>query len=218
MSSELQVNAQFGFADGFELDIALSAAGGTVTQLVGPSGSGKSTILSLIAGLLTPTTGEISLGDSVFFSSRRNVDIKPWRRNVGLLFQRDTLFPHLTVQRNLSFGAKKVATSPWQLEAICDAFQIQDLLHRKPSQLSGGQRDRVSLGRTLLSQPDVLLLDEPLNSVELDLRESIFEFVFQGAAEMGIPTLMVSHDSSLWSKIPGSVYRFGSDGLLKFSG
>jgi len=161
MSSELQVDVQFEFAEGFELDIAFSAAAGIVTQLVGPSGSGKSTILSLIGGLLKPKAGEITLGERVFYSSGRSIDVKPWQRSVGLLFQSDTLFPHMTVQRNLSFGAKKAPQSPWQLETICEEFQIQDLLHRKPAQLSGGQRDRVSLGRTLLSQPEILLLDDP---------------------------------------------------------
>jgi molybdate transport system ATP-binding protein len=161
-------------------------------------------VLLLTAGLLKPSAGEISIGDQVLFSSKDNIDKKPWSRRIGMKFQRDTLFPHMTIQKNLLFGRKpSKQKTPWSFEAIVDAFKIGDLLDRYPSQLSGGQRDRVSLGRTLYSRPTVLLLDEPLGSVEESLRNSIFDFVEQGVAQLEIPMLLVSHDESLLARSNG---------------
>ena len=217
MSDDLQVDIQFSYATGFDLDVNFVAARGVVTQLVGPSGSGKSTVLSLIAGLKKPDAGSVSIGDRVLFSADDSVDVKPWRRGVGLLFQTDTLFPHMTVKQNLFYGARRMARSPWSAEAVCRALQIEDLLSRKPQQLSGGQRDRVSLGRTLMSQPKLLLLDEPLNSVEPELRESIFDFVARGAAERALPMVLVSHDSGLRSQATGPVCHLDG-GMSKFAG
>ena len=218
MSQELQVDVKFSFPQGFDLDVDLSAPAGSVTQLVGPSGSGKSTLLSLIAGLKTPRVGSISIGDQTLFSSEQSIAVPPWRRRVGLLFQSDTLFPHLSVKQNLCFGSRQKVRNAWSLESICDAFEMTELLDRKPQQLSGGQRDRVSLGRTLLSQPKALLLDEPLNSVEANLRERIFKFVGDGVAERGIPLVLVSHDAGLRSQASGPIWHLDSGKLRSESG
>lgn len=218
MSGDLHVDVRFGYTGSFDLDIELSAEQGQITKLVGPSGSGKSTVLSLITGFLSPDQGSITLADKILFSSDTKADVKPWERNVGLLFQFDTLFPHMSVRKNLLYGAKNRTASPWDLKSICELFEIEDLLDRKPRQLSGGQRDRVSLGRTLLAQPEILLLDEPLSSVEASLRERIAEFVFGGVIELKIPTLMVSHDSSLQSFGDGPVYCLNEGKLTSSAG
>ena len=215
MNAGLNVDVDFKYASGFQIAGAFSADGGTITSLVGPSGSGKSTLLSLLCGLLDPNQGRIEIGDRVLFSHDASVNVKPWKRNVGLLFQNDTLFPHLTVKKNLLFGANVVADSPWQLDNIVDAFEIKPLLNRKPAQLSGGQRDRIALGRTLLSQPKLLLLDEPLSSVEDSLRNTIFDFVQNGIATCGIPTLLVSHDSNLLSRTTGPTLQISNGTLSK---
>jgi len=209
----LKADIDFRFCSGFELDVAFSADAGQITTLEGPSGSGKSTLLSLIAGTLSPMSGKIELGPRVLFSSEPAIDVAPWRRRVGLLFQSDTLFPHLTVRKNLNFGARNKSDSPWQFAEITELFQIAELLDRKPSQLSGGQRDRVALGRTLLSQPEILLLDEPLNSVEDSLREQIFDFVCEGVDQLGIPGLLVSHDTNLRARTTGSGFKI-ENGVL----
>ena len=215
--NRLLVDIEFQFKSGFELSAKLVADAGEITRMFGPSGSGKSTVLSLIAGITTPASGSIKLGSRILYSSDSSINVKPWHRDVGLVFQKHTLFPHLSVRKNLNYAASKRPDSPWQFESIIEQFDIAGLLDRKPSQLSGGQRDRVALGRTLLSQPEILLLDEPLNSVEGSLRDSILDFVLQGISQLGIPALLVSHDSSLQSNPGGSVYEI-EDGVLQEAG
>lgn len=217
MSQGLQVDIEFSYSQGFALDVRFFAPAGIVTQIVGPSGSGKSTLLALIAGLKTPNAGTISIDQQALFSSKQSIDVAPWRRRIGLLFQGDTLFPHLSVKQNLCFGSKQKVHVPWSLESICDVFEMADLLDRKPPQLSGGQRDRVRLGRTLLSQPNALLLDEPLNSVEENLRERIFRFVCDGAASRAVPLVLVSHDTGLQSQATGAIWRFDRGNLRNTS-
>ena len=211
--TELRVDIEFRLHDGFGIDAEFAAAGGEITNLVGPSGSGKSTLLSLIAGLLQPDEGKIEVGECTLFCSDSSKSVRPWDRRVGLLFQQDALFPHMSVRKNLSFGATTRSHSPWQFDSLVQLFEIGELLDRKPGQLSGGQRDRVAMGRTLLSQPEILLLDEPLNSVQRSLRESILDFVRNGVAELGIPALLVSHDSNLLSCSGGKVFTI-EDGKL----
>ena len=213
MSEGLNVNVEFQYADGFQLKAAFAAPGGAITSLIGPSGSGKSTLLSLLCGLRDPVSGEIKIGDRTLFSDEASINVPTWDRNIGLLFQQDTLFPHLNVRKNLRFGAKEGTESQWKMDDIVNAFEIETLLDRKPDELSGGQRDRVALGRTLLSQPKLLLLDEPLSSVEGSLRNAIFDFVRDGVQTQAIPTLLVSHDSNLLSRVAGPMLQMKA-GLL----
>lgn len=213
MSEGLNVNVEFQYADGFQLKAAFASPGGAITSLIGPSGSGKSTLLSLLCGLRDPVSGEIKIGDRTLFSDEASINVPTWDRNVGLLFQQDTLFPHLNVRKNLRFGAKEGTESQWKMDDIVNAFEIETLLDRKPDELSGGQRDRVALGRTLLSQPKLLLLDEPLSSVEGSLRNAIFDFVRGGVQTQAIPTLLVSHDSNLLSRVAGPTLQMKA-GLL----
>lgn len=210
----LQVETQFGYASGFNVDFSFVATGGEVTSLVGPSGSGKSTLLALVAGLLDPSSGNISTSDETFFCAASGINLKPWRRNTGMLFQQDTLFPHLSVRKNLLFGSPNSSAMHWQFDNVVEAFAIGDLLNRKPPNLSGGQRDRVALGRALLSQPQVLLLDEPLASVEESLRDSIFDFVSAGIEQQDIPMLLVSHDQGLLSRSSGQTLEI-RDGSVR---
>jgi len=213
MNSGLNVNIVFKYASGFLIDAEFSAPSGVVTSVSGPSGSGKSTLLSLLSGLIDPLQGHIALDESTLFSDAPAVNVQPWNRNVGLLFQQDTLFPHLSAKRNLHFGKRSVENSPWNFASIVERFGLGQLLDRMPHQLSGGQRDRLALGRTLLSQPRMLLLDEPLSSVEDQLRDSIFDFVQAGIETLQIPTLLVSHDLDLLSRSTGQTLKI-SDGTL----
>jgi putative thiamine transport system ATP-binding protein len=175
-------------------DFDLVIAPGRIATLMGPSGCGKSSLLAAITGVLEPAfrfAGNILIDDRVIGL------LPPERRRVGILFQDDLLFPHLSVGDNLAFaippGLGGVARRMLVQDALADA-QLAGLGDRDPASLSGGQRARVSLMRTLLSQPEALLLDEPFNKLDAALRQQFRGFVFERAGRLGIPTLLVTHD------------------------
>ena len=193
------------YADGFRLD-ARFAIDGSVTALFGPSGSGKTTILSLIAGLLRPTSGTIRFAGRTFVDVEKGIFVPPERRGVGILFQERRLFPHLAVGRNIAYGARR-RPGGIPIERAVAALEIGDLLDRYPRTLSGGQQQRVALARAIASNPDLLLLDEPLTGVEAPLRDRIAEFLERAIAEIAIPTLLVTHHRELVDRLASRTIR-----------
>ena len=165
-----------------------------ITGLFGPSGCGKSTLLGLIAGLLKPNRGQILLGDTVLFDSDKNIFIPPHQRRIGLVFQDGQLFPHLNVRNNLLYGYRnlKKADRHFELTTVVELLELSQLLAQKPRQLSGGEQQRVALGRALLYSPQLLLLDEPLAALDEQLKEQILPFLAR-LKDVGIPMLYVSH-------------------------
>ncbi len=166
-----------------------------VTGIVGPSGSGKSTLLALLAGLLRPLSGTLRIGDDVLVDSARGICVPAWQRHVGLVFQDGQLFPHLTVRRNLLYGFERLPLGERRLDldTVTALLDIAPLLDRRPALLSGGERQRVALGRALLYSPRLLLLDEPLSSLDERLKQQILPFLARIRDETGIPMLYVSH-------------------------
>ena len=144
----------------------LTVEQGETIALVGPSGAGKTTILRVVAGLLRPQSGRVSLGDAVLLDTERGVDLPAERRRVGYLFQEYALFPHLNVLGNVRFGANGSA----RVEELLDRFRIGHLARARVQQLSGGERQRVALARALARDPAVLLLDEPLSALDAHTR------------------------------------------------
>jgi molybdate transport system ATP-binding protein len=191
--SVLRFDCRFCYHAGFALDLTFVAERG-VTALVGPSGSGKTTVLNLIAGLLTPNDGVITLADGLLFSSRDGINLPPERRGVGYIFQDYQLFPHLSVAQNLAYGQRRAARGGASFDRVVATLELAELLNRAPASLSGGQKQRVAIGRALLCSPRLLLLDEPLNALDADLRQNIATFVGRVIAEFQIPGLLVSHD------------------------
>jgi molybdate transport system ATP-binding protein len=189
----LEFNCRFHYPGGFTLDFSFSAAGG-VTALVGPSGSGKTTVLNLIAGLLTPDSGTITLNGQRLFNSKTNLNLPPQQRAIGYVFQDFQLFPHLTVEQNLRYGQCRTRKPGLVYEIVVKVLELGDLTKRYPVTLSGGQKQRVALGRALLRSPQLLLLDEPLTALDSELRGSIAEYLSRAIEEFCIPTLLVSHD------------------------
>jgi ABC-type Fe3+/spermidine/putrescine transport system ATPase subunit len=174
------------------LDLTVEA--GRITALLGPSGAGKTTVMKLIAGLLTPDSGEISLsGQSV-------LTLPPERRGVVMVFQNPLLFPHLSVAENVGFGLRMRGLPAAQIAARVDAMlertQLTGLGRRRPVELSGGQAQRVALARALVLQPDLLLLDEPLSSLDPTLRDEMRQLILTLQREMAITTLVVTHDQT----------------------
>lgn len=168
------------------------------TALFGPSGSGKTTTLNLIAGLLEPTQGEIVLNSQILFSQEKKINISPQKRQIGYIFQESRLFPHLSVNKNLEFGFKKIPAINRKFEfgEIVKMAGVGHLLNRMPEELSGGEKQRVALARALLASPHYLLMDEPLAALDLPARLSFLKFLKKVHFELSLPIIYVSHDLS----------------------
>ena len=178
----------------FTIDVDFTAAAG-ITILFGASGSGKSTILRCIAGLMTPDAGKISLDDIVLYDRHTGVNEPPQDRGVGMVFQQLALFPHLTVAANIRYGLSGVP-EPERTRRVADTarmFRIDGLLDRKPGRLSGGERQRVALARTLVTEPSLLLLDEPLTALDFDIQSRIIDDLRRWNDVRRIPVLYVTH-------------------------
>lgn len=167
-----------------------------ITGIYGPSGAGKTTLLNVIAGIDHPDSGSVRVGERVLFDSAKKVDVPVSKRNVGYVFQEGRLFPHLRLEQNLKYGLKKSQPAQISFEEVVDLLQLNRLLTAKPSQLSGGEQQRVAIGRALLSSPDILLLDEPFSALDVQLRDQILPFIYQIQKRIEIPILVVSHDLS----------------------
>ncbi|WP_306131856.1 molybdenum ABC transporter ATP-binding protein [Roseivivax marinus] len=174
----------------FELGPAFSAPSG-VTVLFGRSGSGKTSVVNAVAGLLRPDTGRITVGDRVLFDSARGIDVPVHRRRVGYVFQEGRLFPHLTVGGNLAYARRGASAAA--RGRVAEMLGIAHLMDRRPRGLSGGEAQRVAIGRALLSEPDILLMDEPLAALDAARRAEILPYLERLRAETGVPILYVTH-------------------------
>ncbi len=169
------------------------ASHGGVTALFGPSGAGKSTVIAMIAGLVRPTTGRITLNDRVLFDSDARVHVPPHQRRIAVVFQEDLLFPHLTVKQNLVYGMWFNKDRSASLPEVIELLNLEPLLEREPLTLSGGEKQRVSLGRALLSSPELLLMDEPLSNLDPRRRSEILPYLERLRDQKNIPMVYVSH-------------------------
>ena len=181
----------------FHLVARFEAAGG-VTALFGPSGAGKSSIVNMVAGLVKPDRGRIALDDEVLFDSALRVNMPAHRRRIGYVFQDGRLFPHLSVGRNLDYGRWMcgLPRDPAASAHVIELLALGDLLKRRPGKLSGGERQRVAIGRALLMRPRLLLLDEPLASLDAARKNEIFPFLERLRDEFSVPMIYVSHDAA----------------------
>lgn len=167
------------------------------TGIFGPSGCGKTSLLEVIAGLERQARGRVRLGERVWLDSERGIYVPPERRDIGYVPQDGLLFPHLDVRRNLLAGAHRASGrggARATLGSVCELLELGDLLGREVATLSGGERQRVALGRAICSGPQLLLLDEPLASLDLPLRRRVLPFLERVRRELDVPTILVSHD------------------------
>ena len=169
-----------------------------VIGLFGASGSGKTTILHSIAGLVTPQAGWIKIKNQTWFDQAQKINLSTQQRRIGLVFQDAQLFPHKNVKQNLLFGFKHIQPQQRQFEVdyIIELLKLEHLIERMPIKLSGGEKQRVALGRALLYSPQLLLLDEPLSALDAAHKAEIIPFFQRVKQELGIPMLYVSHDKS----------------------
>ncbi len=180
----------------FTLETAFSAPTPGVTAIFGRSGCGKSTLISLIAGLLTPDSGRVAVGDDVWYDSERHLSVDTRHRRMGVVFQDARLFPHLSVRANLEYGLRRLpitAERPMKFDDVVSLLGLATLIERRTHELSGGERQRVALGRALLAQPRLLLLDEPLASLDLARREDVLPYLEKLRDHFTLPIVYVSH-------------------------
>jgi len=171
-------------------DLALPARG--VSALFGASGSGKTSLLRLIAGLDKPDAGHITLGERALVDTRRGVFLPPNKRRIGVVFQEARLFPHFRVRANLTYGMP--ASARPRFDAIVELLGIGHLLERLPGTLSGGEAQRVSIGRALLTDPELLLMDEPLSGLDGARKQELLRFILSLVRDVNIPVVYISHD------------------------
>ena len=178
----------------FPFDV-FARCGGRVTGLFGPSGSGKTTLLNCIAGLMRPDEGEILLNDEPLFSVDPPVNLPVRARRVGYVFQDSLLFDHMSVRKNLRYGEKPGGTGP-SFDEVVDVLGLRYRLDRRPDELSGGERRRVAIGRALLSDPAILLFDEPLTGLDAALAGRVLVYLKRVLDAFDIPAIYVSHSIS----------------------
>jgi molybdate transport system ATP-binding protein len=191
-----------------KLAVRFEAAGGA-TALFGPSGSGKTSVVNMIAGLLTPDRGFIALNGTTLFDTAAGIDMPPHRRHIGYVFQEGRLFPHLSVRQNIDYG-RRMSGHPrdaQEFARIVELLGIGPLLDRRPRLLSGGERQRVAIGRALLMRPRLLLLDEPLASLDSGHKHEILPFLVRLRDEAKVPMVYVSHTAAEVRRIATTVVR-----------
>ena len=201
----LEVRVRHAFED-FAVDATFDAPPG-ITVLFGRSGSGKTTIVNAVAGLLSPDAGRIVSGDRVLLDTEHKVSLKPHRRRLGYIFQEGRLFPHLTVRQNLAYGAwfaSKDAPGE-EMGRVVEILGIGALLDRRPGALSGGEKQRVAIGRALLSAPRLILADEPLAALDEARKAEILPYFERLRDEVAIPILYVSHAASEVARLATTV-------------
>ena len=202
----------------FQIAAKFETSGGA-TALFGPSGAGKTSIVNMIAGLLKPDRGRIALDDTVLFDSSARIDVPAHRRRVGYVFQEGRLFPHMTVAQNLDYGRwmSGLPADTAERERIIELLDVGGLLARRPGKLSGGERQRVAFGRALLMQPRLLLLDEPLASLDRARKLEILPYLARLRDEAHVPMIYVSHQMVEIQRLCSQVVRI-EDGRVEASG
>lgn len=203
-------------------DIDLSLAQGELAALVGPSGCGKTTLLRSIAGLEQPSSGQITIGDNVVFarSDTDNIQRSTQQRQLGMVFQDFALWPHLTVFENVAFGLrarKQTKNLQQRVNAALDQVQLTTYAKRYPSQLSGGQQQRVSIARAIVTQPKLILLDEPLSALDAVLKEQIQQLLVSVLKENQLTAVYVTHDQSEAMSIADKVMLLNQGRVEQFA-
>ena len=174
------------------LNIRREISGGDFICLVGHSGSGKTTLLRILSGLLTPDEGVIRVGGKTWFDSTARINLKPQQRSIAYMFQDLALFPNMTVAQNIGYAQR--AHNPTHINELLDIFGMKGLATQKPGKLSGGQKQRVALARALASSPQILLLYEPLSSIDQEMREALQSEILKAHEYLNSTSIMVTHD------------------------
>jgi molybdate transport system ATP-binding protein len=196
------------------------ASEGRVTGLFGASGAGKTSLVNMIAGLLPPDRGVIAVDAETLDDTAKKLHVAAHRRRIGYVFQDARLFPHLDVRQNLDYGRRmnRLADDAATRARVTDLLDIGNLLDRRPGGLSGGERQRVALGRALLAQPRLLLLDEPLGSLDEERKLEILPYLVRLRDESGVPMVYVSHDAGELRQLATQIVILRRGQVVAFGG
>jgi molybdate transport system ATP-binding protein len=203
----------------FKVAVRFQASGGA-TALFGPSGAGKTSVVNMIAGLFKPDRGSIALDEMMLFDAKAHIDIPPHLRRIGYVFQEGRLFPHLSVRQNLDYGRRMSGRPPDadEFERIAALLDIGRLLDRRPRMLSGGERQRIAVGRALLMRPRLLLLDEPLASLDAAHKREILPYLVRLRDDAKVPIVYVSHSPAEVRRIATNVVRLNAGQVVAVGG
>jgi molybdate transport system ATP-binding protein len=199
-----------------QMDMTFAVPSPGVTVLFGPSGAGKTTIILAAAGLLRPDECRIEIGGVLMADTATGLWLPPERRRAGLVFQDAKLFPHMSVATNLRFGMRRAPPGTVQFDDVVELLGIADLLDRRPHTLSGGQRQRVAIGRALLAQPHLLLMDEPLASLDAERKAEILPFLTRLKTALQLPVLYVTHDLDEVARLADSMVLIEAGRVVGF--
>jgi len=188
---------------------------GKLVALFGDSGAGKTTLLRILAGLTDPDEGQILFGETIWFDSEKKINVPPQQRNISLMFQDYALFPNMTIEENISFAQPE--SNPNEVDDLLRLFGLTELRKRKPSGLSGGQKQRVALARALARKPQLLLLDEPLSSLDAEMHLLLQDEIEKAHRQWGITIVMVTHDLNEVFRLASHVIHL-ENGSIKRTG
>ncbi len=208
---EVRLKKNFG---AFDLDVEFTSDTTGITVLAGPSGSGKSSIINMIAGLVTPDSGRVFINGKLLYDSELKVSCPIQERRCGYVFQDGRLFPHMTVRKNLLYGKHSDAS---QLQEISELLGIDHLLERMPAKLSGGEKQRVAIGRALLMRPQILLMDEPLASLDPQRKDELLPYIAKLPEKVNIPIFYVTHSRTEILRLSDELIRV-SHGRIQSAG
>ncbi len=204
---KINIKKTLNAADGkITLRVDKGIANGDFLTLFGKSGSGKTTLLRILAGLETPDSGQIIVDDEVWFDSEKKINLSPQKRNVGFVFQDYALFPNMSVRQNLEYALADKKEGK-KVDEILQIMEIENLSSMKPQNLSGGQKQRVAVARTLMTNPKMLLLDEPLSALDTTMRLKLQDELHAIHKKFGITSILVSHDISEVFRLCNRVFK-----------
>ena len=197
-----------------DLNIDCTINKGDFVSIYGPSGAGKTTLLRIIAGLIKPENGQITIGPDTWFDSQKKVNLKPQQRSVGLVFQDYALFPNMTIKENIYYALGNDKNNS-AVNEVVELMNLEDLLQRKPETLSGGQKQRVAVARSLVKMPEILMFDEPMSALDNEMRKKIQNYLMDAHKKFNLTTILVSHDVGEIFKLSNQVIMLEDGKILK---
>ncbi|MGH2563177.1 MAG: sulfate/molybdate ABC transporter ATP-binding protein [Ginsengibacter sp.] len=208
---EKTLTAEYG---AMQMHINIDIEQGEFITIYGNSGAGKTSVLRMLAGLLQPDKGLITVNSKTWFDSNNKINVKPQQRKMGFVFQHYSLFPNMTIKENLLFALSK-GQDKQIINELISIIELGDLQHRKPGKLSGGQMQRVALARALVRKPEILVLDEPLSALDTNMRMKLQDYILKLHRQFNLITILVSHDPGEVIKMSNKIFILENGRIIK---